>query len=199
MGIKAKIRQFLKLRKLPPHLRTIMGVEGALTVEEARLLFDFALKATTGCIVEVGSYRGRSTVALALGSQRGKQLPVYAIEPHESFEGILGGYFGPQDRVAFFKNMLRTGCVETVRLLNTSSEVLAGWTLPIGLLWIDGDHSYEGTKRDVDCWLKFVVPSGIIAFHDSLDENLGPFKIIKEVLSPDEYQKISQVGRTAVF
>src|SRR5437868_8006845 len=46
------------------------------------------------CIVEVGSYRGRSTAALAAGSRAGGGAAVYAIEPHEQFTGVLGGQFG---------------------------------------------------------------------------------------------------------
>jgi len=200
MLFKNKLQNYLKLRNLPPHMRRIMSVQSALTQSEVQLLFELASKVSEGCIIEVGSYRGRSTVALALGTQRGKQLPVYAIEPHERFTGLLGGQFGPWDRVEFFKNMLRTQCAETVRLLNISSEVVSkGWSQPISLLWIDGDHSYEGTRRDFDCWAKFVIPTGFIAFHDSLDEKLGPKKLIDEVLSSGQYQKLSQVDLITVL
>jgi len=96
--------------------------------------------------------------------------------------------------------MLRTQCAEMVRLLNISSEVVSkGWSQPISLLWIDGDHSYEGTRRDFDCWAKFVIPTGFIAFHDSLDENLGHKKLIDEVLSSGQYQKLSQVDLITVL
>jgi hypothetical protein len=200
MLFKNQLKNYLKLMNLPPHLRRIMSVQGALTQNEVELLFELASKVSEGCIIEVGSYRGRSTVALALGTQGGSQLPVYAIEPHETFTGLLGGRFGPWDRVEFFKNMLRTQCAETVRLVNVSSEVISkGWHQPISLLWIDGDHSYEGTRRDFDCWAKFVIPTGLIAFHDSLDENLGPKKVIDEVLSSQEYQKLSQVDLITVL
>ena len=37
---------------------------------------------------------------------------------------------------------------------------------PIDLLIIDGDHSYEGVKADLDVWLQHVKPSGLIFLHD---------------------------------
>lgn len=36
----------------------------------------------------------------------------------------------------------------------------------LDLLIIDGDHSYEGVKRDLDAWLKHVKPNGLIFLHD---------------------------------
>jgi predicted O-methyltransferase YrrM len=37
---------------------------------------------------------------------------------------------------------------------------------PIDFLFIDGDHSYEGVKRDFEMYGPLVRPGGIIAFHD---------------------------------
>lgn len=34
------------------------------------------------------------------------------------------------------------------------------------LVFIDGDHSYEGVKRDIDNWAPQLVKGGIMAFHD---------------------------------
>ena len=89
----------------------VMTVEGQISPAESLLLFQLASKVTEGVILEVGSYRGRSTVALALGTRAGASLPVFAIEPHEPFQGALGGVFGPEDREHFFRNLLRAGVV----------------------------------------------------------------------------------------
>lgn len=37
---------------------------------------------------------------------------------------------------------------------------------PVDFVFIDGDHSYEGVKRDFELWSALVRPGGIIAFHD---------------------------------
>jgi predicted O-methyltransferase YrrM len=44
------------------------------------------------------------------------------------------------------------------------AHILAGRALD--LLFIDGDHTYEGVKRDFEMYGSLVRPGGIIAFHD---------------------------------
>jgi predicted O-methyltransferase YrrM len=39
----------------------------------------------------------------------------------------------------------------------------------IDLLFLDGDHTYEGVKADWDLWSPLVRPGGIIAFHDTVE------------------------------
>lgn len=115
------------------------------------------------------------------GSQTGNNAPVFAIEPHEEFRGVLGGTFGPQDRAAFFRNMLRRRAWETVRLVNLPSAVaVQGWVLPVSLLWIDGDHRYEGVRNDFQAWLSHVKPNGIIALHDTIPADGGPGPLSKK-------------------
>ncbi len=201
-NIPASVKQFaFSIHPLlSRHLRTIMAVEGYLARDEAKLLFELASRVTDRCILEVGSYRGKSTVALALGSQAGSNVPVYAIEPHENHVGISGKRFGSADRIAFFKNLLRANCAEVVRLLNVSSEMVSGtWVEPIGLLWIDGDHRYAAVKRDFECWEPFVAKGGLILFHDSIDKTGGPALVIQEALSSGCYREVDRVCLTTVL
>jgi cephalosporin hydroxylase len=37
---------------------------------------------------------------------------------------------------------------------------------PVDFLFIDGDHSYDGVKRDFELWSPLVRSGGLIAFHD---------------------------------
>lgn len=192
-GFGTKVRGRLGALRRRGAIRRVMAVEGMIAEAEAEELMRLASKVPSGdCIVEVGSYRGRSTTALALGS---KAAPVYAIEPHESFEGIYGGEFGPADRRAFFENLLRAGVVERVRLVNLSSEVASqGWDRTIGLLWIDGDHSLEGARRDYDAWRPFLQPGSTVAFHDARDPKGGPAQLIETLVKNGELSRHSAVG-----
>lgn len=174
--------------------------QGMTSFEEASLLYQLAKETKSGCIVEVGSYRGRSTVALGRGSFDGSKAPVFAIEPHEVFHGVLGGQFGPEDRKAFYQAMLDTASYQIVRLINLSSEVVApGWSRPIGLLWIDGDHSYEGVKRDFESWAPHLTENAIVAFDDSLDPSIGPSQLVAELLAANSFRKLTQAGKIAVL
>ncbi len=178
----------------------IAECEGMITLDEASLLYDLAKTVKEGCIVEVGSYRGRSTVALALGSLDGHQVPVFAIDPHEDFVGVLGGVFGAQDRGEFFRAMIRSSCYLVVRLINLSSEEVAPlWKRQVGLLWIDGDHSYLGVKRDFYCWSPHLVEGAIIAFDDSTSPSLGPCRLINELLGTGAFTVLRTVGKITVL
>jgi predicted O-methyltransferase YrrM len=187
-----RVRRRLGSRRQTP-IEAVMCVQGSITEAEAAELMRLAsdVPADT-CIVEVGSHRGRSTAALALGA---KGAPVYAIEPHEPFQGMYGSTFGPEDRRAFFENMLRVGVVEDVRLVNLSSEVVSrGWTQPIGLLWLDGDHTLEGVRRDFEAWEPFLLPGGVVAFHDALDPEGGPAQVIEALLA-DSFEHVTTAER----
>jgi predicted O-methyltransferase YrrM len=177
----------------------LFRTEGMISVEEAHLLYDLARDAKDGCIVEIGAYRGRSTVALALGSKAGCTLPVYAIDPHEEFVGALGGVFGPQDRAKFFEAMLDSGCFDVVRLVNLRSQVVSSlWDKSVSLLWIDGDHSYEGVKGDFERWLPHLAENAVVAFHDSIKPDQGPTLFVAELLQAGEFEMLAGVGEVTV-
>lgn len=184
----------------PAHLEHVARTQGWLSLEEAELLYQLARGVASGCIVEIGSYRGRSTVALALGSLSGSKVPIYAVDPHEVCDGALGGGFGPEDRAEFFRAMLRTSCYKIVRPIDLSSEIITpGWTQPVGLLWIDGDHSYGGAKRDFGCWGPHLADNACVAFDDSLDPRLGPAQVIEEALAQGDFEKLRSVGKVTVL
>src|SRR5215218_9929513 len=63
--------------------QTIADVEGYLTEQEGKLLYELAGGGTApGVIVEIGSWKGKSTICLALGSKAGQGKIIYAIDPH---------------------------------------------------------------------------------------------------------------------
>jgi predicted O-methyltransferase YrrM len=146
------------------------SVEGQISRNEAARLLELArTTAAQTAIVEIGSYRGRSTVALAFGSRLGNRNRVHAVDPHVEFRGYYGGQFGPQDMAAMYQNIARANLGELIAVINLPSVAAArSWTeRNISLLWIDGDHRYEGVRADYDAWVPFVQPGGVIAFHDT--------------------------------
>jgi MMP 1-O-methyltransferase len=180
-------------------LAAVGKVQGWLSDEEAVYLFELARDVESGCIVEVGSFRGRSTAALCLGAEAGHNAPVYAIEPHEHYIGFYGGSFGGVDRTAFFQAMLDVGVTPTVRLVNLSSEVVTpGWTMPVSLLWIDGDHRYEGVRRDIDCWAPHLARGATVVFDDVNDPKIGPVRVVDELVAAG-WRRGRDVGKTATL
>lgn len=110
-----------------------------------------------GVIVEVGSYHGRSAIALAAGSKAAGREKVYCVDPHT--EGT---------REIFLRNIAGAGVGEQcVPVAAVSEDAVRGFGHAVRLVFIDGDHRYESVKKDIAAWIPRVIDGGIIAFHDS--------------------------------
>jgi hypothetical protein len=172
----------------------LKGVEGWLPLPEARLLCDLA-EAAPADIVEIGCYRGRSTIALCLGAVQSGRL-VYSVDPHRPATGFYGGRFGPVDREVYYRNMLASGMAQRAALINLTSEKAGrSWHDPIGLLFIDGDHRYEAVRRDTDIWAPHVVAGGVVVFDDAGASEGGPARVIAELVGGGGYISNSVVGK----
>ncbi len=198
--IMVKIPQYLERYREKPFDQLfsnyIAPTEGWLEKPEAHLLYDLARSVQGSCIVEVGSYRGRSTAALAFGSIAGSQAPVFSIEPHETFVGPFGGQFGPIDRGHYMQRMVELGLFHVVRLVNLSSEFIADrWPLPVALLWIDGDHGYDSVKRDLRAWKDKLSFDANLVFDDASDPNTGPGRLVREIVTTGEFTIVETRGK----
>lgn len=181
-------------------LESIYAIEGMLTKLECQKLYELAFEAKIGCIVEIGSYRGLSTICLAKGTAAGANLPVYAIEPHEEFNGVKGGHFGPADRAAFMRNVLNHNVAEAIRLINLGSEkVFRNWSMEIGLLLIDGDHRDEPVALDFQGWTPHLITGGVVALHDSTDATLGPKKVVDKAIESEAFKLVEIVDLLTVL
>lgn len=161
---------------MPPDIKKITDkIDGWLSERERKFLYEKAKGCSgKGAIVEIGSFKGKSTVCLALGSKNGKNLKVYAIDPHISdLEHRL--YNQKESTFKIFQsNIKEAGVTDIVNpIVKSSKEAAKDWSRPIEFLWIDGDHSYDGAKTDFDFYSPFVVDGGLIAFHDSTQKEVN--------------------------
>lgn len=194
--VRRRLNVYKSLPWVPRHLRPVHLTAGMVSLDVAELLYSLARDVDVGVIVEVGSYRGRSTVALALGARAGHGAPVFAIEPHEAFQGALGGEFGPEDRGFFYRAMLRSEAYREVRLVNLKSKVVAPcWDQPIGMLWIDGDHATDSVRRDLEQWRPHVVEGGVIVFDDCYGSSKGAGAVVAEEVAAGRLTVENVVGR----
>lgn len=143
-------------------LADVYALDGMLGEEEVELLYQRA-KASQHPIVEIGSYRGKSTCALALGSRDGQGVPVYAIDPHQP---TADGYpYGAQDRAMMLKNIVACEVADLVRVWDMPSTHTPQCLVPdVGLLWVDGDH--HNVQNDVSYWIANVIGGGWVLLHD---------------------------------
>ena len=150
----------------------IADVPGWLTDEEGEALYELARSCTgKGVIVEIGSWKGKSTVCLGIGSQEGESVPVYAIDPHADYR------FGD-----FKTNVERARIAELVRPIASLSQAAADrFEEPIELLFVDGSHEYDLVLEDYEKWVQKVVDGGWVAFHDTT-WTAGPRKVVGQAV-----------------
>lgn len=61
-----------------------------------------------------------------------------------------------------------------------SQDVSRTWTRPIRLLWIDGDHTYQGAEQDFLGFIPHLSPLGVVPLHDALNNFPGPIQVYVE-------------------
>ena len=179
-------------------LEDVYPLPGMLTPGEVDCLYRLGqINHCSGVIVEIGSWKGKSTIALARGASRVHDAKVYAVDPHEPLP--VEGY--TEDTEAEFMANIKKAGVEgrVVPMVMTSEQAARGWNQPVRLLWIDGDHRYEPAKLDFTLWEPHVVAGGIIAMHDTIRKK-GPKRVLWEnVFLSGRFQGIAIVDNiTAV-
>lgn len=157
----------------------VSGIRGWLSLDEARLLATLASRVPAECsIVEIGSFQGRSTCALAAGAKSGHNNVIHAIDTFSGLQGIF-----PEDTLpTFHQNLESKGLNGLVTVhQDTSLQEAERWRRQdVGLLFIDADHNYESVRNDFKAWQRHVSPNGVITFHDSNQK--GPNRLLLEIL-----------------
>jgi hypothetical protein len=152
--------------------KRINHIRGWISLEESFVLYS-AGKAIMPdeSIVEIGSYEGRSTIALGKALQEGKRAStqmVYSIDPHtgDITEVQKGLEINTWNK--FISNI--TDCnlrdvINPIRLTSNSAvSHVSG--VKVGLLFVDGWHSYEAVKSDIWNFLPLTSKQSIIIFDD---------------------------------
>ncbi len=135
--------------------------------DSAWLLYGLCRSMKPAVCVEIGSARGKSACFIGKALKENGAGRLYAIDPHTRTN------WNDSESVDTYEmmcaNLQRLGLQDIVTLIRkTSAEAMAGWSKPIDLMFIDGDHSYEGVKADWDGFKPFMKPFGLVVFHDTI-------------------------------
>jgi predicted O-methyltransferase YrrM len=136
----------------------------SLQLDEAALLFRLARDARSGPFAEIGRFKGGSTLVFAAALPDGVELWSYDL--HVALRADMPG---EQLDAELREALIRFGLEHKVHLVVADSHTVDPPSEPLELLFIDGDHSYEGAKADFDRWQAFVRPGGHVLFHDAVD------------------------------
>lgn len=148
-------------------------LDGLITAAVGRALHDLAAAVPPGCgIVEVGSYRGMSTAFLAAAAQPG--VPVYAVDPWEFVPvRVWCGHCEQPTRAQFEAQLAAVGLLDRVTVRQGRSTVVAAAYdgPPVGLLYIDGDHSAAALDADIAAWRPHLAGKAVVAVDDYAGTN----------------------------
>lgn len=160
-------------------------LEGHLTPKEVRFLSLLAAVPTAaGEVLEIGSFKGKSTIVLAKSVGLAGGARVVAVDPLTLPSATDPGIGDASALPATLRGNLRAHGVEgSVEFHEMRSEDLGRtWDRRLRLLWIDGDHTYAGARRDFETFAPFLSPGAIVAFHDTLHRFDGPVRMVCESL-----------------
>lgn len=165
-----------------------------LSAEDCRLLWRLATGLQAKTIVEIGAFRGTSSMVLG------------------SVCKVTGGHLWSVEcrpRKEWYENIRRFGLEEFVTLVSGYSPVVqldlpappkagmigAGAAGPIDFLFIDGDHQVRSVLRDYYYWSCFVRIGGRIAFHDIYGPPSAKVNRAIEIILHDGSNCLKEVGR----
>lgn len=148
----------------------VESVEGWLVPGQEQYLFEKVRSLPQDAtIVEIGSFRGRSTVAMAFACV-GTQRKIYCIDTWDGNDSD----FADRDFFQIWQdNVQRHGLLNyVVPLRGYSGPVLSEWQAltggkPIDLIFIDGSHQYEDVVVDFQKSFPWIKPGGWMLFHDT--------------------------------
>lgn len=168
----------------------IEAIQGWLNPSAGAMLYQFVyLLAPTPIVVELGSWKGRSTAWLGCALRDRGEGRLYAIDTWSGTAGetqhsdLLKGYGPDQLYEEFRANIRDLGIgkfVEPWRM--TTMEAVRRWdrNASIGLLHIDASHEYADVRADFEQWSPFVAPGGYIVF-DDVPGWMGPTQVVSEL------------------
>ncbi len=174
----------------------VAGIPGQLRPEDEDELYRLA-RETAGPILEIGTLHGRSTAILALGAQEGRGAWVVSVD------------IDPRAQTAARGALLEHGVADRVLLIRGSLKGalrrLAG--LRPALVFVDGDHSTPGVRRDLLALEPALTRGGVLVFHDYTDPRnedadeptIGVRDAIRASWVARECDLLSEVGACGVF
>lgn len=179
-------------------------IQGWLSDPEADRLYTLAKENTPdrgAVVLEIGSWRGKSSSVIATGLRGKSDARLYCLDPfgadedpeHQAqyYSGLVSA--GEDGLETFRKNMDSCGVSDIVApIKGYSFEIIKSWSTPIDFLFIDANHKYEAVLRDFLLWAPWVKKGGILALHDTVTWP-GPTQVAQENLVGPQYGQVQTI------
>jgi predicted O-methyltransferase YrrM len=180
-----------------------VAIPGMLPPQRGTVLYTLAYaQQMPGDVVEIGSWQGRSTCYFAQACRDVNNGIVRAIDHFKGNVGKEHHYAVDRDDLSdlesnFRRNVAGAGLDGHVKLYNMKShdaiERHRADFDRVRLLFIDGDHSYEGVTRDVELFAPLLQPGGLIVFDDYHSDGVGVVQAVREhIIDTGDYEGLTQ-------
>ncbi len=192
------------MRSFDETLVAVEQVEGWMSPDQADQLYRAAAATHNGDqIVEIGSFRGRSTIVLASAAPEG--VRIVAIDPHagndrgpNEIEGFVTE--AATDHDVFNANLATAGVAGRVQHVRAFSDAAHHQVEgQIDVLYIDGAHRYAPARVDIRDWGKRVAPGGTLLIHDSFSSLGVTLAIMRELLVGRRFRYVGRARSLAVY
>jgi len=132
----------------------------SMDVKDGTILYHLCKKRSPDVVLEIGTFHGHSGGYMLSALEENNKGFLYTIEVNEEYIGIAN--------VNLNKVSKRYKILSGVASISLKGRVLMKdkWAKPIDFLFVDGDHSFESVKSDLEMYEPFITKNGIIACHD---------------------------------
>lgn len=163
-----------------PQLRRAFGVNSHMTLQERVQLYRLGIGARA--IAEIGSYTGASACcfgAALRASGGGRVVCIDTWNNDAMTEGQRDTWQEFHDNTSDFGDLILP-----VRGFSTAVvDRVAGIAPRLDVLFIDGDHSYDGVKSDWEAYKGLLGPGSVVIFHDHGWAE-GVQRVVREDVAP---------------
>lgn len=192
-------------------LDELATLDGLISAEVGELLHNRAAAIPASkAIVELGSYKGKSTAYLARGAITGNGAPVFAVDawseevsawrnrvlerlPSATFREFIAqlDHAGVRDHVSVIQSL--TALAADIWEYHYAEEHA------VGLLYIDGDHHFDAVLADFRAWRPHLAEDALIVFDDyDTDTNPGVLAAVSALAEAGEIINVrKKAGRLA--
>lgn len=185
-------------------MAAVADVDGWMSPDQGAALHDAAWRCPAGGrIVEIGSFRGRSTIVLALAAD--PTVEIVAVDPHagndrgpREIEGF--GAEAGDDHAVFVANLTAAGVHDRVRHLREFSErahaLVDGG---VDVLYVDAAHRYAPALADITTWGARVHDGGLMLVHDSFSSIGVTLAILRSLVAGHRFRYLGRARSLAIY
>ena len=199
-----------------PDQNLLKNIKGFLDKDEGRRLYEIALEAgRLGPCLEIGSYCGKSAIYLGTACRETGTI-LFSIDHHRGSEEQQPDqeYFDPElfdaqtgcvDTFKNFRKAIVTADLEDTVVPMVCKSVVAArqWMTPLGLVFIDGGHTYEAALTDYKVWTDHIMQEGYLLVHDIFQDpakgGQAPYHVYNLAIASGLFQELPMTKTLGVL